>query len=195
MELPAELRNAVNQEVTGRSAKDLAKVVEGLSARYRSSLQEPAHSRLVQTLDDAVAYAAFRLPATYGAVYGALRLRQGPAAQVSPPLSLGCGCRAGHCHVGSSHPSLWQDCLLRSPSWRREEATIGFGKAIGGPQLPCRHPGGPVGGSRHYRKVGGGATSMELVVAAYVLGELNQVRPGKGLSTSFGTKPRRLGDP
>ena len=46
----AELRNAVNQEVTGRSAKDLAKVVEGLSARYRSSLQEPATVGLCRLL-------------------------------------------------------------------------------------------------------------------------------------------------
>jgi len=177
MELPAELRNAVNQEVTGRSAKDLAKVVEGLSARYRSSLQEPAHSRLVQTLDDAVAYAAFRLPATYGAVYGALSCVKAQLPRFHPRSLLDVGAGPGTAMWAALHPSLWQDCLAEVALLEREEAMIGLGKRL------AAHSS--LAAIREAQWVAADITekwevpSHELVVAAYVLGELpSEAREG-----------------
>jgi len=66
MELPPALRSAVDRALSGHRAADLAAAAAALSQRYRN---EQRDGRLyVQSEDDALAYLAVRLPATYAAV-------------------------------------------------------------------------------------------------------------------------------
>jgi ribosomal protein RSM22 (predicted rRNA methylase) len=66
MELPPALRSAVDRVLSGHRAADLAAAAAALSQRYRN---EQRDGRLyIQSEDDALAYLAVRLPATYAAV-------------------------------------------------------------------------------------------------------------------------------
>src|SRR5580700_4052377 len=66
MELPLRLRQAVDRALNGRRPADLAATAAALSQRYR---EERRDGRLhVASDEDALAYLAVRLPATYAAV-------------------------------------------------------------------------------------------------------------------------------
>ena len=66
MELPLRLRHAVDRALSGRRPADLAAAAAALSQRYR---EERRDGRLhVASDEDALAYLAVRLPATYAAV-------------------------------------------------------------------------------------------------------------------------------
>jgi ribosomal protein RSM22 (predicted rRNA methylase) len=71
VELPHELRLALDQELTGTSAKTLAHTAADLSQRYRDGAPATP-GPFVQSRADVAAYAAVRLPATFGAAYAAL---------------------------------------------------------------------------------------------------------------------------
>ncbi len=74
MELPKELRYALESELTEISPKRLAQIASGLSGRYREN--RPAgwagRKSFIESREDVFAYAAFRMPATFAAVYSAL---------------------------------------------------------------------------------------------------------------------------
>lgn len=65
MELPVELRLAVEERVSGVAVKALSGSAERISERYRT--ESGRGRRLVQSAQEALAYAAARMPATYGA--------------------------------------------------------------------------------------------------------------------------------
>ena len=70
MELPQQLRRAVERALEGVALGELAKTAAALSQRYRQERHDgslPLASR-----DDALAYLAVRLPATYAAVRASL---------------------------------------------------------------------------------------------------------------------------
>ena len=66
MELPPALRSAVDRALSGRRAADLAAAAAALSQRYRDEQRDG--TLYIQNDDDALAYLAVRLPATYAAV-------------------------------------------------------------------------------------------------------------------------------
>src|SRR5215472_9783696 len=68
MELPAELRRAIDKAVEGIPSRELERAVESLSARYRAELC----GRHVDDDVSALAYLAARLPATYAAIRSSL---------------------------------------------------------------------------------------------------------------------------
>jgi ribosomal protein RSM22 (predicted rRNA methylase) len=69
MELPLELKTAIEEELAGGApVRDAA---TGLSARYRSG--KPDATGFIADEHDAAAYAAARMPATYAAAYAALK--------------------------------------------------------------------------------------------------------------------------
>ena len=67
MYLPEELKNALDKELESQSLKKIAYMADDLSKRYRGAA--PSGKKYVKTDDDVAAYIAFRLPATYSAVY------------------------------------------------------------------------------------------------------------------------------
>lgn len=71
MELPIELRNLIERKLDGVDLKLLQKNSECVSLKYRD--EKRAGKRLVTEEIEALAYAAVRMPATYGAVYTALK--------------------------------------------------------------------------------------------------------------------------
>ncbi len=72
MEFPAELRSETERLLSGEDVKALAAAAEGLSERYRSN--DGSGKRLAVVRRDILAYAAARMPATFGAVSKALDL-------------------------------------------------------------------------------------------------------------------------
>lgn len=71
MELPVELKDAIEYKIQNMNLKDLVKHSENISDRYRNA--ERRGQRLLTKEEEAVSYAAVRMPATYGAVYTCLR--------------------------------------------------------------------------------------------------------------------------
>lgn len=71
MELPLELHAAIESELSSQSAKRLARLAAELSKNYRSGTPNEK-GKFLQSQDEVLAYAAFRLPATYAAIYSAL---------------------------------------------------------------------------------------------------------------------------
>jgi len=66
MDLPADLRDALNNELERRDPTALARATAALVERYRSGQPAPGGDFLADH-DDIAAYAAYRLPATYAA--------------------------------------------------------------------------------------------------------------------------------
>lgn len=72
MELPSELRYAIEQLAAKHDIKAMTASAEGISKRYRG--ESGAGKSLVNNARDTLAYAAVRMPATFGAVSRALEL-------------------------------------------------------------------------------------------------------------------------
>jgi ribosomal protein RSM22 (predicted rRNA methylase) len=70
MELPTALRGAVENGIAGADVRRMAKLAEEISERYRNA--GGRGSPLVTRADEALTYAAVRMPATYGAARSAL---------------------------------------------------------------------------------------------------------------------------
>ncbi|KOF57746.1 MULTISPECIES: small ribosomal subunit Rsm22 family protein [Clostridium] len=71
MELPIELKLAIENQLVGIKHSKLAQDAQTLSKKYRT---ESGHGkRLLTESNEAVAYSVVRMPATYGAVYSALK--------------------------------------------------------------------------------------------------------------------------
>lgn len=71
MELPWELRRAIEEEAEGVPFSRLAAASGRLTSVYRE--KSGADKRLIAGREGALAYAAVRMPATYGAAAEALR--------------------------------------------------------------------------------------------------------------------------
>lgn len=107
MQLPPDLRDAIDRAVSGVPARDLTLAVEALIARYRAG--EPAtDSAILATPTDVIAYAAYRMPATYAAVTAALgQVRQAaPDLGARSLLDLGGGTGAAAWAVAQTFPDL-----------------------------------------------------------------------------------------
>ncbi len=72
MEFPAELRGEIERLLSGESTERLTAAAEGLSKRYREN--SGTGKSLAASRRDILAYAAVRMPATFGAVSKALKL-------------------------------------------------------------------------------------------------------------------------
>lgn len=72
MEFPLELRSEVERLLSAEDGKALAAAADGLSKRYRGN--DGSGKRLATSRRDILAYAAVRMPATFGAVSRALEL-------------------------------------------------------------------------------------------------------------------------
>lgn len=72
MEFPAELRGEIERLLSGESTERLTAAAEGLSKRYREN--SGTGKSLAASRRDILAYAAVRMPATFGAVSKALEL-------------------------------------------------------------------------------------------------------------------------
>ena len=102
MELPPPLRQAVDRALSGRKPADLAAAAAALSRRYR---EERRDGRLhVESAEDALAYLAVRLPATYAAARASFAAIKQARADFAPRTVLDIG--------GGPGTALWAIGLL-----------------------------------------------------------------------------------
>lgn len=123
MEFPSELRFAIEQLSAEHDIKAMTAAAEGVSKRYRS--ESGAGKRLVSSERDTLAYAAVRMPATFGAVGKALSLAlERFEGDISSVLDVGAGTGA------ASHAAqLLTDCEDIT-CIEREESMTDLGKRL-----------------------------------------------------------------
>ncbi len=167
MELPSALQAALEDELASHPIKKLAAAVAELSSRYRASAASSAGTFL-RSPDEIAAYAAFRLPATFAAVASALGQVQARLPDWTPRMVLDVGAGPGTAMWAAveTWPEVEQITLVE-----REETMIAFGKRLAETALT------PVQRARWLRADLAGAweaAQHDLVVAAYLLGELTE---------------------
>ena len=119
MELPPALRVAVDRALSGRRTADLAAAAAVLSERYRDERRD---GRLhVQSDDDALAYLAVRLPATYAALRASFAAIAEARPDFAPKTALDVGAGPGTAPwaVADCWPALADALLVEaSPAFR-----------------------------------------------------------------------------
>lgn len=110
MQLPEPLRNAIETLLEGTSTQALAKDYQSISERYRREVA--ATSLQIATLTEAMAYAAVRLPATYGSVASVCAQVQLSLPDFKPQNLLDLGAGPGTASLAAFY--CWQDALLEA---------------------------------------------------------------------------------
>jgi ribosomal protein RSM22 (predicted rRNA methylase) len=166
VDLPNDLRVALDGLVADVPPASLRRSFEGLSARYRAGHALGA-TDFVRGHEDAVAYAAYRLPATFAAVRAALSTVNQFRPDLLPRsvLDLGAGPGTASLAAGSVWPEIERVTLLE-----RDRTMMEVGRQLtSGSDVP-----GIRGGI--WKEAGLDAAAhlepADLVIAAYVLGEI-----------------------
>ncbi len=166
MDLPDDLRLALSSELAAIPQKNMAAAVAQLSVRYRS-LSSPVSGSFLRTHADVLAYAAYRLPATYAAIFASLaevRKRQ-PDWQPETLLDAGTGPGTAMWAAREIWPRLGKYTLLE-----REGSMISMGKRL------ATHASSEALRRAEWRQLdlmsSWKSAPQDLVLTAYVLGEL-----------------------
>jgi ribosomal protein RSM22 (predicted rRNA methylase) len=170
MDLPKYLASALEIEVISRSPRELARAAADLSTRYRDNSSRSERA-LLRTSADVDAYAAYRLPATFAAIHAALLAVRERRRGWQPTTLLDVGSGPGT--AAWAAVELWPD-FDRVTLLDRDDRMIDLGKRL------ARHaPSFAMQSATWLRtdvsRQWEGATH-ELVIAAYVLGELPAAR-------------------
>jgi ribosomal protein RSM22 (predicted rRNA methylase) len=118
MQLPNDLRLALERSLRGIAPKKLAAVAAELSTRYREGHARD-HATFLRTPQDVSAYAATRMPATWAATYAALRAaaRRQPDWNPRTQLDIGAGPGTAAWAATAIWPALARITLLeRDPT-------------------------------------------------------------------------------
>ena len=166
MDLPNDLRIALESELASVPQKNVANAAGKLSRRYRGG-QLPENSSFLRSRSDVVAYAAYRLPATFAAIYAVLNEVQKRRQVWRPRTFLDAGAGPGSALWAASEiwPELEQITLLE-----RDEHMIAFGKQL------ATHTHSAVVNQASWQKVDllgqWESEPRDLVTTTYVIGEL-----------------------
>ena len=170
MDLPDSLRMALAHELETIPRKQVAEAAADLSLHYREG-HAARESSFLHSQTDVVAYAAYRMPATYAAVYAALdevRKRR-PGWQPRTLLDAGSGPGTAMWAANEVWPDIEEITLLE-----REETMMAFGKQL------ARHTNTAALRQANWKKVDllgrWESEPQELVTTTYVLGELPQAK-------------------
>lgn len=157
------LRAALAELLDGLPPRQAAQAVERLIASYRGTTQ--THTPVLRDRADAVAYAAYRMPATFEAVCGALDALAAalPGWVPESHVDVGGGTGAATWAVGATWPGTRNVTVL---DWAEPALALGREIAAGQPELA------EVTWQRS--RIGAALTieSTDLVTVSYVLGEL-----------------------
>lgn len=173
MQLPGDLLEALEQrlarQLTHQSPRDLGVVSDKLSRRYREGHGRGQPRAFLQSQNDVLAYAAYRLPATFAAIYSALeevRARR-PDWRPRTLLDVGAGPATAAWAATTIWPHLEQITLLE-----REASMIDLGK-----DLVIHASSTALRQARWWHAdlstMEDEAQSYDLIIGAYVLGELS----------------------
>ena len=117
MEIPIELRSLIENELEKSNIKELQKNAENISFKYRE--KSGKGDRLVTENIEALSYSAVRMPATYSAVYTALKnTLEICDAKIENVLDVGAGTGAGSWAVNSILDVNQIVCLEREDAMR-----------------------------------------------------------------------------
>lgn len=168
MDLPDNLRTALEETLKTATPGSVMHTAQDLSQRYRTghaqSKQAFLHAR-----EDIIAYAAYRLPATFAAIYAALTEVQKRRPGWQPQTMLDVGAGPGTAMWAAA--TLWHE-LERVTLLERHQHMIAYGKRLTG---YAHIPAITEARWQHVDLTGQWEQgSYDLVVAAYVLGELPQ---------------------
>ena len=170
MQLPADLREALDEVAAGLPARELGACVEALIERYRADV--PAPDPILASAADVVAYAAYRMPATYAAVRAALAqvARAVPDFGPSTQLDLGGGTGAAAWAAADVFPGLVDlEVVDRSPA----ALAVGLRLASHAAAASVR---GAIWREHTWREHNGSVDlrPADLVTISYLLGELTE---------------------
>lgn len=163
MQIPAELRGALESLAIGQPQAPLARIAQALSERYRG--ETGSGKRLLSTDQEAAAYAMTRMPATYCAVLSALHWSlKHMEPQFSSLLDVGAGTGAVSWAAISLLPELNRIiCIEREDAMRRAGQKL----AQAGPELLRNAEWRSCDLAKE--RV---SDKADIVVASYVLGEM-----------------------
>ena len=173
MEFPLELRMAIEQKAQGLSTAELMREAQELSRRYR---EEGGQGKRLSTTDrQALAYAAVRMPATFGAAAAALE-RTLPLLETVPTTLLDVGAGTGAAAWAASSLLFLESviCLEREPAM----AQLGQALMAAGSETlqKSRWISGDINDPSPFSIHAG------LVIAAYVLNEMHEADRPAALS-------------
>ncbi len=171
MELPERLQRALTEHLAGKSMERLAMDAQKLSRRYRNEPRDG--TRLLSGDAQALAYATARMPATYVAVYAALReaLARMPDAFLKERhvrlLDAGAGTGAASWAADALLPLAKVICLEREDAMR----TLGFSFMRGASEVLQHAEWLP-----HDLCAAAIVPTADVVIAAYLLNEISEER-------------------
>ncbi len=172
MQLPPTLHHAIQASLQGTAHAELQKAAAALSERYRAEHGAAARpSRYVATPLAALAYAAYRMPATYAAVCSALSALAARLPDWQPRSLLDVGAGLGAALWASA--TTWEN-LEHAELIESSPAMLHLGR-----QLAARSSHPALGAASWYADdlLGGWERPPhDLVTATYVLGELPTTR-------------------
>jgi len=162
--LPDDLRHALDSALDGVPVQKLAPSVQRLIDAYR--MPGPPATPILRSGSDVVAYAAYRMPATYAAVRKALGYlaEAAPAFRPTTQLDLGAGTGAAVWAAAATWPSL---TTVTAVDQEPEMVTLGRRLAIDAAFLAVR--------SAHWNTARIGTSTVpeaDLITISYALGEL-----------------------
>jgi ribosomal protein RSM22 (predicted rRNA methylase) len=161
--LPVELKAALEEKLHGLSRSDAAERSARISETYRSG----GGSAAIRTGADALAYALARMPATYAAVVASLNALCEIRPDFAPKrlLDIGAGPGTATWAAAETFPSLADFTSIDANTALRTLALDLFGKS---PRLSnVRYTPGDA------RAALAGAEAADLVIASYLIGEVN----------------------
>ncbi len=162
--LPAPVRQGLAELLDGRSRRDLTSRSQAITAQYR---QRDGSEGVIHTEDDAIAYAAARMPATFAAMRHALSQMALAAPDMQPLSLLDAGCGPGTAAMAALdvYPALRTLELFD-----RNRPFLAIARKL---LEPC------AGGRRMTFSIrdvtsGDGLASADIVTAGYVFAELHE---------------------
>jgi ribosomal protein RSM22 (predicted rRNA methylase) len=170
MHLPDDLQIALTQMIQTNSARNLTHTADELSQRYRTGHAQDRHMFL-HTQEDSIAYAAYRLPATFAAIYAtltAVRARR-PDWQPHTLLDAGAGPGTATWAATTLWPTLKQITLLE-----RDRHMLNLGQKL------AQHAYSQAVKQARWQNIDLAGqwekTQHDLIICSYVLGELPQAK-------------------
>lgn len=168
MEFPSQLHAAIEEQLSGLPVKKLAVLTEKISGRYRSG--EPSREKVcMDSYQDALAYAVFRMPATYAAIYFSIEqaMERLPDLEIKTLLDAGAGPGTAMWAASPLWPALDHITLIE-----RDQNMIELGRKL------CARSGmfskEQVNWIKADIRDGWEIKPYDAVIAAYVLNELPQ---------------------
>jgi ribosomal protein RSM22 (predicted rRNA methylase) len=166
MQMPDALKSAAARALEGLDPQAVRAAAAALSARYRQEEKAPSGARLLRSPEEIRAYAAFRLPATFGAVSRALQMaEESGLIGIESLTDVGAGCGSALFAARAAFPQMRRAALVE-----REQGMIALGRELLREGLPDEMQVEWIEGDM--RKVP--IPPADLVTASFCLGELKQ---------------------